>query len=320
MKYGIETWDEIWNEILDKNGLSKKVDLIDQIYLEKDVPLKIKDICRNVATDYDSEKDNLEVVRQELIREVEKLPGSHLMTSRVKTLESLLVKIISKRSEFIRDERNIYNAVSDENYRDIFSDLVGIRLILSYRGQWNDMHREIVKLFPYPSDGVFEDDGRFLPHPLDGSNLMVERPVAYYCPGDDVSIYDNADIEKEIKESGYRSVHYTVSFHGVYVEIQVRTIYDEAWSDCNHSYVYKKDSHVSHEALKELSDILGLFTRASDGLNDIMHDVFENRRMPGTTYKPDDEMEMQAKAIYEPVEEALKRLKKFTIAEEEGNE
>ena len=33
---------------------------------------------------------------------------------------------------------------------------------------------------------------------------------------------------------------------------QVRTIYDEAWSDCDHNYVYKQDENKSHTALEQM--------------------------------------------------------------------
>lgn len=68
---------------------------------------------------------------------------------------------------------------------------------------------------------------------------------------------------------GYRSIHYTVSYQGVYIEIQVRTIYDEAWSDCDHNYVYKQDENKSHTALEQTDQNQWI---ASEEIYDVMED------------------------------------------------
>jgi ppGpp synthetase/RelA/SpoT-type nucleotidyltranferase len=115
----------------------------------------------------------------------------------------------------------------------------------------------------------------FIPHPSDGSNCLAEIPKAYHAYGDDLSVYDGLKIDTKLKENGYRSVHYIVSFMGVYIEIQTRTIYDEAWNDCDHNYVYKKETHVSHSALSELSSALSMLTNASNDLGEKMQYIYE---------------------------------------------
>lgn len=174
------------------------------------------------------------------------------------------------------DDNNPYHNINEQNYNDIITDLIGIRLIISYRGRWIDLHKCIIEEFPYVEDIGEYNNNSFIPHPKDGKSILAEIPKVYYAYGDDLSIYENAVVEKKLKENGYRSVHYVVSFKGIYIEIQTRTIYDEAWSDCDHNYVYKQESHVSFSALSELSKVLSLLTNASNDLGEKMQYIFEN--------------------------------------------
>lgn len=84
---------------------------------------------------------------------------------------------------------------------------------------------------------------------------------------------------------GYRSIHYVASYQKVYIEIQVRTIYDEAWSDCDHNYVYKKDDNMSHMALEKLSHILSDLTSVSNDIRDSMKDIFDNQSFHDLGYE-----------------------------------
>ena len=229
-------------------------------------------ICHEIYLDYDSFCKELDEIRIDLIKDVETFPGVHLLTSRVKSIESLLEKVIKKRYSGLFDKNNLYGKIIGKDYKDILTDLIGIRLILSYRGDWERLHNAIIEKFPLKNLDEYKEN-YFIPHE-DNKSFIAEKPCAYYAYGDDLSIYDGIFINKRLKESGYRSVHYIISYHGVYVELQVRTIYDEAWSDCDHSYVYKQNSNKSYVALSKLSGILCEFTNSSNDLGELMRSVY----------------------------------------------
>jgi GTP pyrophosphokinase len=235
----------------------------------------IETICHGIYDDYGNYRYKLEEVRNALIMKMENLPDVNLYKSRIKELDSLLCKVIEKRYAHMMDENNLYAGISGDNYKDILTDLIGIRLIISYRGKWRRLHDAIIKEFPYANDMRLYENSMFIPHPSDGSNCLAEIPKAYHAYGDDLSVYDGLKIDTKLKENGYRSVHYIVSFMGVYIEIQTRTIYDEAWNDCDHNYVYKKETHVSHSALSELSSALSMLTNASNDLGEKMQYIYE---------------------------------------------
>lgn len=270
-------WETFWNMLLDKHKLRHKVEEMDLVDAAKGHTINTKEICHCIYDDYSLWRNECAKRKDDIWKIIERFPGVHLHTSRIKSLESLIEKVIRKRHEWLGDDASKYANISVDNYRDIVTDLVGLRLIINYRGHWLDMHKEILAEFPIVIDRIYEQD-KLLSH-IAGYNIQAELPKAYYAEGDDVKQYiDNGLIPKKHKMN-YRSIHYTLSFQGVYVEIQVRTIYDEAWSDCDHNYVYKKDDNKSHAALQQMSGILAKLTNLSNDIGEQMKEIFDSEAM-----------------------------------------
>lgn len=265
----MQEWDEFWISFLNVKKLNTKVDNLNEL----DGCKKTETICKAIYENYDKYKDELDNIRILFVKEVEHLPGVHLQTSRVKSLDSILEKIVNKRYDYSLNSESLYSSLNSDNYRQIITDLIGVRIIISYRGEWKTLHNEIVCRFHYMNENDYIRD-RFIPH-IDGDKFIAEIPKAYYADGDDLSIYDGILIDTRLKETGYRSVHYVISYMNTYIELQTRTIYDEAWSDCDHSYVYKHEENRSHAALEKLSRILCSYTNTSNDLGDIMHKIYE---------------------------------------------
>ncbi len=266
-------WDGFWQSFLDNKKLNSKISELNVL----DGSEETERICRNIFDEYEEYSKKLDAVRLKFVQEIEHLPGVHLQTSRVKSIESLLEKIINKRYENLLNRDSLYATISSDNYNSIITDLVGVRTIIGYRGEWYKLHEEIVKKFPYRQSYKYSDN-HFIPHE-DNKQFVAEIPKVYYSAGDDLSIYEGSKVKTIIKTSGYRSVHYVISFMNTYIELQTRTIYDEAWSDCDHRYVYKHEENRSHAALQVLSSILCECTNASNDLGDLMQAVFSDEEI-----------------------------------------
>jgi len=169
-----------------------------------------------------------------------------------KKLDLLLEKVAVKRYNAFRDIDSAYAKIDGKNYKHIVTDIICMRIILNYLENWRDIHKEILSKFKYDRS-LFKNEEMILPHPEDEENVIVEIPKVYYAQGDDTEAFLKQGFILNLHPKGYRSIHYTVSFQGVHVELQVRTIYDEVWSDCDHNYVYKQDKNSSHSALLEKS-------------------------------------------------------------------
>lgn len=267
-------WEEQWNRLL-KKGISKKIEEMNAADSECGNNVCIEEICHGIFDDYDRIKQDLTATKKEILDILGNLPGVHLHTSRVKSVESLLEKIITKRYQRMFDSDSGYAGISADTYKNVVTDLVGLRIIINYRGSWLEMHNQILNIFPYASKQKYEQ-GVLLPI-TKGLNIQAEIPKVYYAVGDDISAYVKHGLIAKQHAMNYRSIHYTVVYNGFYVEIQMRTIYDEAWSDCDHNYVYKKDDNKSHDALEKLSAILSKLTNLSNDIGDKMKDIYDGQ-------------------------------------------
>lgn len=146
-------WDTYWDNFIKKNKLQSHVQEMNMADRQLGHEFNIKEICRLIYDDYENHlKEQLEQVRADFLRVLDTFQNVHLQKSRVKSIESILWKIIDKRYHSLRSNSKYVNINSD-NYNSIITDLIGMRIILNYRGNWTSIHNEIIKCFPYPKAG-----------------------------------------------------------------------------------------------------------------------------------------------------------------------
>lgn len=107
--------------------------------------------------------------------------------------------------------------------------------------------------------------------------FIAEKPIVYYRQGEEKKNYEifGRDIfDIKLSDIGYSSIHYIVNYNGEYIELQVRTIYDEAWSECDHDFVYKLNACPKKLVLKRCSKMLSDVTGVADGLSTFIRDYF----------------------------------------------
>lgn len=102
-------------------------------------------------------------------------------------MDSLIEKVINRRHKWLADDKSKYAQINVGNYRDIISDLIGLRLIINYRGHWSDLHEEILEKIPFDENRIYEQD-KLLPHSSSGS-IQAELPKVNYAEGDDIRQY-----------------------------------------------------------------------------------------------------------------------------------
>lgn len=70
---------------------------------------------------------------------------------------------------------------------------------------------------------------------------MAEPPKVHTRLGDYADIYMNWIPEENILDrKHYRAVHYIVVYRGVYIEIQIKTLFEEGWGEIDHSILYPR--------------------------------------------------------------------------------
>ena len=150
-----------------------------------------------------------------------KTSGVHSVRYRVKDPDHLAEKIVRKRIE------NPDRVIDANNYDKEITDLAGVRVLHLFKEDWQKIHSSIMNTWS-----------------------LTEKPIAYHREGDSkevLKVFIDSDCDLREHPAGYRSVHYTIETaltrETVVVEIQVRTIFEEGWSEVDHKIRYPNFSN-----------------------------------------------------------------------------
>lgn len=195
----------------------------------------------------------------------------HSYNGRVKDPYHLIEKIVRKRHT--HDAK--YADMTTSDYFKYITDLIGCRVLLVYKESWKAVHDYLVSVFP--NDSIKYINSKRYAASYDAisadinSPFMAECPVVYVREGDSEDIYIKAKDVKIKRPGYYRSVHYIIRYGEYYIEIQVRTLFEEAWGEVDHERLYPlyKDS-------KRLVDFSSMLNRTA-GLGDELSTYFKNQ-------------------------------------------
>jgi putative GTP pyrophosphokinase len=194
----------------------------------------------NIFEDYGDFRKSLEEPAVYIFNTLMKMPNVHSVRYRVKDSEHLIEKIIRKKIEK-PDSDN----VTLENYKEKITDLIGLRALHLFKENWTEIHDGIEKKWNFKED---------------------ENPTANYRDGDSIAmlnLYEQKGCEVKKHKYGYRSVHYIIETKPdkvtYYAEIQVRTIFEEAWAEIDHTirYPYDLDNQIFTQFLLILNRLSG---------------------------------------------------------------
>ncbi|MCE0880731.1 RelA/SpoT domain-containing protein [Pseudomonas putida] len=201
---------------------------------------------KKIYVDFQGRRRQLEDAAEFVVKSIQSYEGVHSVRWRVKDPEHLLEKIVRKRSE--KSPSKKYMGISVDNYMGVITDLVGVRALHLFKDQVFNIHDKIK-----------------------GAWGLSEKPVSYIREGDHsdlVVLFKEKGITPKIHKSGYRSVHYILkmkpNLDQVLIELQVRTIFEEGWSEIDHKVRYPNFSDN-----KQLESILKIFNRLAGSADEI---------------------------------------------------
>lgn len=199
---------------------------------------------KKIGIHHENEHSHLENSAELFAKEMQKFDGVHSVRWRIKNPLNLLKKIIRKRAE----NNQKYSEISVENYHEIVTDLVGIRAL-----------------------HLFKLDCLIIDSSISNIWTFLEKPVAYIRTGDSEELKEKfKENGFDIKEhpAGYRSIHYVIESkplkRKIFTEIQVRTIFEEGWSEIDHTVRYP---NFSNNEL--LTYFLEIFNRMAGSADDM---------------------------------------------------
>lgn len=171
-----------------------------------------------IAQDHDAQAEHLRDSAELFARVIQRFPTVHSVRWRVKDAEHLLAKIVRKRIE----KNTKYKEISVGNYFEVVTDLVGLRAL-----------------------HLFKEDCFAIDLNIRDKWALTEPATAYVREGDPQDLTDRfraCRFEVKNHPAGYRSVHYVCKTQplqrAVFTEIQVRTIFEEGWSEIDHRVRY----------------------------------------------------------------------------------
>ena len=181
----------------------------------------------------------------------------HSLGYRVKEVTHLVEKIIRKNTKYLTQGK----AINQSNYSQYITDLMGIRVLLLFKEDWIGFHDFFMEKYA-------ED--------------LAEEPFAYIRAGDNRNLYEGKI--KIIEEKPYRSVHYLIrdKESGLCIEVQVRTLFEEAWSEIDHKMRYPYN--LSNEMISSYLGIMNRVAGMADEMGSFLHaylNEFENAMEEG---------------------------------------
>lgn len=195
---------------------------------------------KEIKEDFISKRKDLEKVGKYYVDTLSQVENVHVLNYRVKDPDHLIEKIQRKTTAG--------RYITIDNYSSEITDLVGIRVLHVFKDGWKEIDDYLRKKY---------------------NSCFKETPIFYYRSEEEKS--DNTDFKWVKRENGYRSIHYVIDHKdgndSIPVEIQVRTIFEEAWGEIDHKIVYPE--LTDDKAIKQYSIILNRLASLGDeiGLN-----------------------------------------------------
>lgn len=255
------------------------------------LPVKWDDLLL-IYDDYKKSEDDFKQQAQLLFQKIITFRHVHSCKFRVKDPEHLIEKIIRKALKG-------GDLITIDNYREKLHDLIGLRAIHLYKEDWESLNSQIKDKW---------------------GHSFVGQPVANIREGDSaefVSQFESSGGLIKKHQFGYRSIHYilTVPYDGknYYAELQVRTIFEEGWSEIDHDirYPYNEDNPLYQNYLGILNRLAGASDEMATMLRFIDRD--QNEKIKYIAELKEEISQLNEQLLQRSIWERMKRFFKRLI-------
>ena len=160
----------------------------------------------------------LDLIAQQVSQKLKAIKGAYIVRYRVKDPEHVIDKIIRKAKNG--------RIITKDNFLDEIDDFVGLRVLHLFKNNWEEIFDAVSKEYS-----------------------AKEQPVAYHRKGDDPAFLKRCEdlgLQPKERDAGYRSIHYVavvpVLSTTFKCEIQIRTVFEDAWSEIDHLVRYPNNT------------------------------------------------------------------------------
>lgn len=215
-----------------------------------------------IYNDYLTRLSDLATIAEFISVTLQKSPRVYTIKHRTKDPLHLLQIIIRKKKEY--PER----IINHQNYLSYINDLIGLRILHIYKKDWVEI-------------GAF----------IQERWALKRKPHVYIKHSDIKSDTTSYTCKSIVHPAGYSAVHFVIETtpykQCYYAEIQLRTLFEEAWSEIDHNIRYP--DHAHYTLLDDLLQLLNKFTGNADELASLIRILsreFSNHTAAETT-KPE---------------------------------
>ena len=190
---------------------------------------------------YEKIRNDFLPTAKEIAEQIMPIENVHSVKYRIKDSEHLIAKVIRNK---INKPQSC--PITEINYNVEIKDIIGVRVLHLYKEDWSGIDSKIKELFK-----------------------IVGKPTANIRNGDSpelITLYKENGCKIERPESGYRSVHYKIKKvirrKNFYPEIQVRTIFEEGWSEIDHQIRYPYN--LNNKSLNKFLNLFNILAGEAD--------------------------------------------------------
>lgn len=227
-----------------------------------------------------------------------KVLGVHFIYWRAKEPEHLIAKIIRKK----KDNYTKYKDIDENNYWKIVRDLVGFRGLMTFKEDWPQVHNKILSRFEDNRELYIPEDD-YTKYDKKEGMYLAEPARAHIRDGDHKELYVKyLGSENIVSKQNYRSVHYVLKCDDLCVELQLRTLFEEALGEMDHAVRYPE--YATDMKLNKYAGLMNHLVGLADELGSFYLELSKERK--GT--KPEEEAKVERSRV-----SCLKRRKRPDI-------
>lgn len=202
------------------------------------------DTLKEIGIDHLSKFEQRKETAELFARIIQRCSKVHSVRWRVKDPEHLMEKIVRKTIEGSDTYNAAYLSIDNTNYHEIVTDLVGVRALHLFKDDCFEIDEYLCQIWN-----------------------TKETPVYYVRDGDEATTgLDRFEVKQH--PAGYRSIHYVFESQPlnqkIYTEVQVRTIFEEGWSEIDHKVRYPNFSDN-----EQVSYFLRIFNRLAGSADEM---------------------------------------------------
>lgn len=210
-----------------------------------------------IATSHEAARKSLVLHGSAIANRIQEFEGVHSVRWRVKDTFGLLKKILRKNLD--PKSKPEWRTISVSNYRSVVSDLVGVRALHLLKNDCIRIDQQIREIWNVYDVTIFKRLG-------------------------DTQLTEIIELgaKEQLHDDGYRSIHYSHDYKAekdpILIELQVRTLFQEGWSEIDHKVKYPDFS--DNETLKYF---LGVFNGLAGTADDMGSFVIQLNSLIETT-------------------------------------